>query len=140
MVSKHTIVYAEDDMDDVFMVQQAFEQHDHIKVIHAPNGSEALLVLEEMLTDNKKPCLVILDINMPVLNGKETLLRIKNHDELNDIPVVLFTTSSSLHDKTFAEQWAAELIVKPLHYSDLESIARQFVDKCNFEINKLSPS
>ena len=59
--SKHTIVYAEDDLDDLFIVKQAFEKHDHISVIHAPDGKKALLTLEEMWQDNYLPCLVILD-------------------------------------------------------------------------------
>ena len=87
--SKHTIVYAEDDLDDLFIVKQAFEKHDHINVIHAPDGKKALLTLEEMWQDNYLPCLVILDINMPIMNGKETLQAIRNHPHLNRLSVVL---------------------------------------------------
>jgi CheY-like chemotaxis protein len=137
MISRHTILYAEDDADDLFMVKKAFEAHDHIQIVHAMNGLEALELLESMLSSNLKPCLVILDINMPKLNGRETLVKIKSTEETRDIPVVLFSTSSSHTDKQFAEKWEAELFTKPLHYNDLEEIARNFVDRCNFEINKL---
>ncbi|MDQ6609456.1 MAG: response regulator [Bacteroidota bacterium] len=136
--SKHTIIYAEDDMDDVFIVQQAFEQHDHITVVHSSNGSEALELLENMLRQNCLPCLVILDINMPVMNGKETLQAIRNHPRLNKLQVVLFSTSNSPNDKAFAQSFDAILVTKPIEYSDLEHIAKIFVDQCNFEINKLS--
>ena len=136
--SKHTIVYAEDDLDDLFIVKQAFQQHDHISVIHAPNGKKALLALEEMWQDHYLPCLVILDINMPIMNGKETLQAIRNHPHLNRLPVVLFTTSNSPADIAFAKNLNAELVTKPIEYSDLEHIARAFIDQCNFEINKLS--
>ena len=138
MISRHTIVYAEDDADDLYMVKKAFEQHDHIQILHALNGLEAIELLEQMMTDNLKPCLVILDINMPKLDGRETLVRIKKNESTRDIPVVLFTTSSSNGDRHFGEQWGAEVFTKPLHYKDLEEIAMTFMNRCNFEINKLS--
>ena len=137
MISKHTILYAEDDIDDLFMVKKAFEAHDSIEVLHAANGSEALQILNGLLQNNLKPCLVILDINMPVMNGKETLLKMKESGEFEEIPVVLFSTSSSRIDQDFAQKWGVELFTKPLSYEHLEAIIRQFVDKCNFEINKL---
>lgn len=137
-LNKHTIVYAEDDLDDLFIVKQAFEQHDHIKIVHAPDGKKALHTLERMLDEHLFPCLVILDINMPVMNGKEALSAIRKHPQLSRLPVVLFTTSNSPADAAFADSLSATLITKPLEYSDLENIARKFVDRCNFEINKLS--
>lgn len=138
--SKHTIVYAEDDLDDLFLVKQAFEKHDHIQVVHAPDGKKAMHTLEEMLQANFLPCLVILDINMPVMNGRETLQAIRNHPRLAKLAVVLFTTSNSPADVEFAKNMDAVLVTKPIEYKDLEAIARQFVDQCNFEINKLSTS
>jgi CheY-like chemotaxis protein len=136
--SKHTIVYAEDDLDDLFIVKQAFEKHDHIEVVHAPDGRKALVTLENMLEENYLPCLVILDINMPVMNGKETLQAIRNHPDLSKLSVVLFSTSNNPSDVTFAQKLDAMLITKPIEYSDLENIAKQFVEKCNFEINKIA--
>ena len=140
MTNKHSILYAEDDLDDLFMVQQVFERHDHIQVVHSPNGQEALNILEEMMKTNSKPCLVILDINMPVLNGKETLIKIKTNEKLKNIPIVLFTTSTNESEKQFANEWNVEIFTKPIVYQDLAEIAKLFVDKCNFEINKLKIS
>lgn len=94
--TKHTIVYAEDDVDDLFIVKQGFEKHLHIDVVHAPDGRRALLILEDMARDNSLPCLVILDINMPVMNGREALQAIRSHSRLSKLPVVLFSTSSTL--------------------------------------------
>src|SRR6059058_3522978 len=96
--NKHTIVYAEDDLDDLFLVRQAFEKHDHIEVVHAPDGRKALRTLEEMAGENFLPCLVILDINMPVMNGREALQAIRNHPQLQHLAVVLFTTSNNPSD------------------------------------------
>ena len=132
---KHTILYAEDDLDDLFIVQQAFHSYDgSIKVVHATNGFKAIDYLNNL--KGPYPCLIILDINMPGLDGRETLVRIKESEKLKNIPVVLFTTSSSQNDRDFAKQWGAEFITKPLVYSELEVLSKVFVDKCDFEMSK----
>jgi CheY-like chemotaxis protein len=136
-MQKHTIVYAEDDLDDVFILQQAFQRHDHIEVLHAPDGKIALSLLENMAGDKVLPCLVILDINMPVMNGREALQAIRGHEDLQNLPVVLFSTSNSTADKLFAESYEAVLVTKPVEFAGLESIVEQFINRCNFEINKL---
>lgn len=135
--NRHTILYAEDDLDDVYLVRQAFEAHDHITVVHTSNGREALEKLDEMLDHQELPCLVILDMNMPVMNGRETLIAIRNNLKLAKLAVCLFTTSSSPADKTFAQSMDAMFMTKPIDFTDLEQIALQFVDQCNFEINKI---
>lgn len=137
---KHTIVYAEDDLDDLFIMTQAFQKHDHIEVLHAPDGKKAMLMLESMAGENSLPCLVILDINMPVMNGREALQAIRSHNELSKLPVVLFSTSSSTSDRLFAEAHEAYLITKPSDFLNLETIVTQFLGHCNFEINNISYS
>ena len=136
--SKHTIVYAEDELDDVFILKQAFQKHDHIDVVHAPDGKVAITILENMAGEKLLPCLVILDINMPVMNGREVLQAIRSHEELHKLPVVLFSTSNSSTDKAFAENHKAVLITKPVEFSNLEIIVDEFIDRCDFEINNLS--
>lgn len=137
---KHTIVYAEDDLDDLFIMTQAFQKHEHIEVLHAPDGKKAMLMLENLASVNSLPCLVILDINMPVMNGREALQAIRSHNDLNKLPVVLFSTSSSASDRLFAEAHEAYLITKPSDFLNLETIVTQFLGHCNFEINKISYS
>lgn len=134
---KHTILYAEDDLDDLFILRQAFEKHNHVNVMHAPDGKMAMHILEELAKKKELPCLVILDINMPVMNGRETLQAIRKSTDLHKLPVVLFSTSSSAADKMFAETYEAILITKPVDFSNLEKIASQFIERCDFEINNL---
>ena len=130
-----TIVYAEDDPDDVLLVKQAFEKYNkNISVIHKTNGDDLMNYLNGIKDRSSFPCLIILDINMPGVNGREALLRIRNSDVLKNIPVVLFTTSSSAKDKSFAYTWGAEFITKPLIYSELEDLADMFINICDREI------
>ena len=135
-IHTHTILYAEDDADDVFMIRQAFEQFDgSTQILHATTGFEALEQLKKAKSEKRLPCLVILDINMPGMNGRETLIRIRQSDDFKTIPVVLFTTSSSEQDKSFAKKWGAEFITKPLVYSELEALAKRFVSLCTTSIS-----
>lgn len=135
---KHTILYAEDDLDDLFILKQAFEKHNHIEVLHAPDGKMTLSMLEEGVKEKVLPCLVILDINMPVMNGREALEAIRNHPALQKLPVVLFSTSNNTADKLFAESHDAILITKPVDFFNLEMIVEQFIDRCNFEVNTIA--
>lgn len=133
---KHTILYAEDDLDDLFMIKQAFEQFDgNTQLIHANNGFEALEQLNKAKAERHLPCLVILDINMPGMNGREALIRIRQSDDYKNIPVVLFTTSSSELDRAFAKKWGAEFITKPLIFSELEELAKRFISLCTASVS-----
>ena len=135
MPTKHTIFYAEDDLDDLFIVKQAFQTYDgSIKIIHAHNGLEALEQLETLTEIDSLPCLILLDINMPGMDGRETLIRIKQHDRLKHIPAAMFSTSSSSLDKEFAAKWNARFFTKPLVYSEMEKMVDTFVALCDHKV------
>lgn len=135
--NKHIILYAEDDPDDVLIVKQAFEHFDEaIEVIDQPDGLQALRCLEELNRTGLLPCLIILDMNMPAMNGREALMKIRTSSKFRHIPVVIFTTSSSKMDQDFVAQWNADFITKPVLYSDLEMLARNFVERCDSEMKK----
>jgi CheY-like chemotaxis protein len=134
---KHIILYIEDDLDDVFIVQQAFEAYNEsIAVVHASNGLKALEFLNGLSENDLTPCLIILDMNMPGMDGRETLVSLKQSPKFRDIPVVVFTTSSNEPDKEFARRWDAGFITKPIIYSELNNLAKTFVDTCKSEVLK----
>jgi len=135
--NKHTIVYAEDDFDDVQFVRDCFHQYDDkIELVHAQNGSEALTALDNLHHKGIVPCLIILDINMPLMDGRQALVRIKGTPEYKKVPVVMFTTSNSNMDKEFATKWGADFITKPLRYAEVEGLAEEFVRRCDTEMMK----
>lgn len=134
---KHTIVYAEDDWDDVQFVKDCFKKYsERIELVHAPNGSDAITQLRDLHQKGITPCLIILDINMPILDGRQTLVKIKADPDLKNLPVVMFTTSNSYLDKEFALKWGADFITKPLRYAEVEGLAEEFIKRCDTEIER----
>jgi CheY-like chemotaxis protein len=134
---KQVVVYADDDPDDVELVQDAFKQFAHnVEVVTFPDGSQVLSYLRNLTDTGPLPCLIILDVNMPVLNGKETLLRLRQLDQYDNVPVVLFTTSSMPVDKQFAQHHKAGFVTKPLGLEQMEKITHSFIDHCSDDTQK----
>jgi CheY-like chemotaxis protein len=131
------VFYADDDPDDLDLVRDAFARFtNNVEVITARDGVQALSFLQSLDGELPTPCLIILDINMPVLNGKEVLKRIKNIPRYESVPVVLFTTSSSPQDREFAKNYSAGFVTKPLDISQMELITDLFIDHCSDEIKR----
>lgn len=134
---KNIVVYADDDPDDIELVEEAFRQFaNNVEVLTFQNGSQALSYLKNLSDDDPAPCLIILDINMPVLNGKETLVRLRQLEKYEGVPAVLFTTSSMPLDKAFAQSYNAGFVTKPLGFEQMEIITRRFIDHCTEETQK----
>ena len=75
---KNIVFYADDDLDDLELVKDAFAQYaKDVEVLTATDGSKALSYLSNLKKYDTIPCLIILDVNMPVIDGKETLLRLR---------------------------------------------------------------
>jgi len=118
-----TVLCVDDDPDDREIVCTAINEIDPtFKVVHAENGLEAHSYLNDAKSSGDFPCLIILDINMPVMDGKETLVAIKKDEELSKIPVAMFTTSSSPSDKQFFFEYGVDLVTKP---TDLTTIVAE---------------
>jgi CheY-like chemotaxis protein len=129
------VFYADDDIDDLELVKDAFAQYsDNVEVVTATDGSKALSYLNNLSHKDNLPCLIILDINMPIINGKEVLARVREMDHLQSIPAVLFTTSSQPIDKSFAKKYNAGFITKPIDVKQMAHIADQFIEHCNDEV------
>jgi CheY-like chemotaxis protein len=134
---KNVVLYADDDIDDLQLVQEAFTNFtNNVEVVTVTDGTKALNYLDSLDHFDATPCLIILDINMPGINGKEVLLELRSKDKFKDIPVVLFTTSSLPQDKEFARKWQAGFITKPIDVRQMEIIASEFIEHCSDEVKK----
>jgi len=116
MRNSKPILLVEDDEVDTMTVQRAFKD---LKVtnelVHRINGEEALKYLRA--EDSQMPCVILLDLNMPKMNGIEFLKISKEDEKLKKLPVVVLTTSKEEHDivESF-ELSVAGYIVKPVDY------------------------
>ena len=117
------ILLAEDDNVDVMTVKRALRDvHVTNQLVHTSNGEEALEYLRN--ESNRKPYVILLDLNMPKMNGIEFLKTINSDEALKKIPVVVLTTSKDEHD--IAESFklgVAGYMVKSVDYeSSVETI------------------
>ena len=126
-----TIFYMDDDTDDVQLLIDVFQSIDtSYQVRSALNGDEGLRLLNVMKHTGDLPCLIILDINMPKLDGKETFKRLKTDPVLSQIPLVVFSTSNNGEDKKYFEGQNVEYITKPFEYAVFIETARRLLNLC----------
>ena len=116
MRTSKPILLVEDDDVDKLTIERAFtDLKIKTRLIPTHDGEEALEYLRNQ--NSKKPCFILLDWNMPKMNGAEFLKIIKTDDKLKKIPVVIHSTSSTREDinKSF-ELGAAGYMVKSQNY------------------------
>lgn len=131
-MGKHTILWADDDYDDLQMMREILLRNKRdFEIVEVHNGKEAIEWLKKAKEKSDLPCLIILDINMPVLDGKETLSILKNTNGYKDIPVVIFTTSESELDKLYCKKFNTEMITKPPTFSTLNTALDKLLKLCS---------
>lgn len=126
-----TILCADDDDDDIQLLREAIKEIDgRYSLVKARDGVDALAQLQQMKEAGTLPCLVVLDINMPKMDGRQTFLSIRNNPDFTSIPVVIFSTSSSSLDKMFFSKKDVEYIIKPINYTFLVDVAQKLLSYC----------
>ncbi len=120
MQKKLTILLIEDDQIEVMKFNRILSKIDSKhRVIEANNGEEALSILENK---DDLPNLILLDLNMPKINGIEFLKILKNDEILKYLPTVVLTTSNNQKDMLECYKIGiAGYMVKPLKYEDYQS-------------------
>jgi CheY-like chemotaxis protein len=124
----HPILLVDDDEDDLHLLSSALKAIDPTyEILQAYNGKAALEKLEEMKKVGILPSLIIMDINMPKMDGKQTLITIRSDEALSAIPIVIYSTSNSEVDKLFFQRKHVELITKPVEYATFYDVARKLL-------------
>lgn len=114
-----TVFIIDDDQDDREMfVEVVAEINNSIICITASNGQEALQLLQDQ---GENPDLIFLDLNMPRMNGKQFLSKLKNMHTYSSIPVIIYSTSKNEADREETKQLGADLfITKPSSLQELK--------------------
>jgi CheY-like chemotaxis protein len=126
------VLLVDDDAADIALITEAFANH-HARVrLHtAGDGIEALAFLRREDTHElaPRPDLILLDLNMPRMDGREVLAAVKNDTELGAIPVVVFTTSQRAEDVTASYiRHANAYVTKPLDLDELDTVIAKIYD------------
>jgi len=112
------ILHLEDNIGDQVIFQEIFEENKlhNVELVQAENGEKGYSILSDF---GKPPLIIILDINMPVMNGLEFLMKIKSDSDLKRIPCIMLTSSASKRDVLASYEHSANAyLIKGLQLED----------------------
>ena len=129
--SSKFILFGEDDKDDEDFLKELFSDiDDSFSLQFIGNGRKLVAALEQM-PDDQLPCLLVLDYNMPELNGSEILKILQQNARYNRLPKIIWSTSGSdVYKKRCLELGANEYIIKPSNVNDLADVIRHMLSIC----------
>ena len=126
---------AEDNLPDAILVREAIKMENLPLEVHiAPDGERAIELLVNAETDPDAPCpdVLLLDINLPRIDGFEVLRRVRASGKFKDVPVIVITSSDSPADRSEAARLGARYFQKPVTYDEFVMIGpllRQFLEE-----------
>lgn len=130
--SPAVVLLAEDDDEDIYLIKRAFKDAGIRTDLHIVRNGEAVLQYLRKEGDygggdgSPRPDLILLDLKMPKLDGRDALRAIKRDPDLKKVPVVVLTTSDSQSDVSYCyEEGAASYITKPPQFDDFVSVLQQ---------------
>jgi CheY-like chemotaxis protein len=122
------IVFADDDEDDRDLIVEccnSLQVSSPIKFVET--GEELLQYLDQLRHPSAYPSLIVLDINMPRMNGAETLVHLKQNERYKDIPVVIYSTTSRNPELYTEGLGASRFIRKPDNLNCFRSCVQQII-------------
>lgn len=132
------LLYADDDLDDqAFLKEMIRRVNPEIELLCFGNGLECFQYLESLDHNAILPSCIVLDLNMPVWDGMQTLKNLQIHPDYRAIPTFIFSTSSSDRDTALAESLGAEAyITKPYGQKELFEVGQEFAEYCNRDLRR----
>ena len=124
--SRKKIIIAEDDTAEQEFIKAGFERSGVFDIVTiVPNGHKLVGTLES-LSEKELPDVILSDINMPLMNGYEALVKVKKNPALSEIPFVIFSTSKEENTKNTSLQLGAKnFMIKPENLDDYENFAKE---------------
>jgi len=122
------VLLVEDSPGDVRLTQEAFREANSLIRLHvACDGFEAMAFLrhEGVHADAPRPDFILLDLNLPKMDGREVLAHIKNDESLKTIPTIILTTSNAEEDIVRSYQSHANCYLsKPVQLDEFEEVVK----------------
>jgi CheY-like chemotaxis protein len=129
MIPKQLLCVEDDEEDCAWIKEAANKVNPELVFVHKSDGRDALDYLWMLREEGVLPCLMLMDINMPKLNGRDTAVQIKTDPFLQAMPIVIFSTSSNSMDKIFFDKLDIEMITKPFSYPEFRERISEVVRK-----------
>jgi two-component system response regulator len=138
MSSIKKILVVDDDPEDRSIVEDGFaEVGFDASVQYEEDGEQALRFLRAAADNGHLPCLIILDLNMPRMNGTQTLRTIKEDPRLRNISVLIYSTSfNPIEKEECIELGARDFVIKPVTYAESLKTIHYFKSLCE-ELNQV---
>ncbi|WP_121357224.1 response regulator [Flavisolibacter nicotianae] len=128
----YTILWADDDQDDLSVICEIVHTiTTSCNVAAVESGCAVLHYLDSIRDPSQFPCLVVLDVNMPKLNGLETLAHIKADERYRTLNVAVFTTSNNVRDRQACAKYGVPIRTKPSSYQGFKSVITELLQLCN---------
>lgn len=129
-VSRYVLI-GEDDLDDQELFREVFSSIDvNLEFVFLSNGTAVVSFMDDC-DEKHLPCLIVLDYNMPGLNGADILERLKNNSCFEKIPKIIWSTSGSdVFKNRCLDLGASAYIIKPSNVKDLKDIAAHMLSFC----------
>ncbi|GEO11305.1 response regulator [Segetibacter aerophilus] len=132
MKDSFTILLADDDPDDQELIIHAFSEVASTFNLHVVNDGQQVLDFLTTTSDNKLPCLIVLDYNMPELNGAQVLQHLTGHERYKAIPKIILSTSSNpKYIDDCMHKGAHAYRVKPDNFTQLIVLAKEMLEFCS---------
>lgn len=125
------IVCGEDDKDDEDLLKEIFIDADECFELLFVNNGRKLIETLALLPADALPCLLVLDYNMPGLNGAEILRELKEDARYDKIPKIIWSTSGAeMYKQICLNLGAVDYVIKPSNVKDLLDIVRYMISYC----------
>src|ERR1700759_1737638 len=129
MALNKKILMVDDDAEDRMLMQDMFEEIGAPEVAHYEESGETALLYLNTLPENELPSVIVLDLNMPKLNGTQVLRMLKENEKLKDITVIIYSTSvNHIEKEQTLKLGAHSYVIKPSSYEECLAKARYFRD------------
>jgi CheY-like chemotaxis protein len=131
ITSSKFILLGEDDIDDEELLKELFSSIDNSFSLTFINNGKQLVNYIDILPENHLPCLIVLDYNMPELNGADILEILKTKERYHSIPKIIWSTSGTeTYRKKCLELGAKDYLIKPSRVSDLVQSIKYMISFC----------
>jgi len=127
------VLIADDDIEDIEMLTTALKDAEsNVDVKVAENGKKVMEQLQKAAGSVAEPypCVLVMDMNMPKMDGRETVVAIKGYEHFKNLPILLFSTAKNRTDELFAEKWGVHFVQKPDSMQGLNEVAHVILNMC----------